>query len=236
MNKKISILLLVILLTFTASTVVVSSSGLKNISFRASASGPCAVVYGLGTRGTSPIPDQEIYYWGEGTGTTEINGTSKKLKPKVFTEPNFGDGYESTKIEALGYVSVSWTDWEDENNWLIAMIYSTETTYGFFKLNELISIPIPGITPTPEYKENLKFIGIHVKGSEFNIIEGFAIQITVPLTSVGWPGPGYLYNVGLGIPLEGDNLIIYQLMWCDGIPGIPGCPLADVIEWNVEEG
>jgi len=58
--------------------------------------------------------------------------------------------------------------------------------------------------------------------------------MTVPLTSAGWEGPGYLYNVGLGIPLEGDDLIIHQLAWCSGT--LPRCPIADVIDWNLEEG
>jgi len=134
----------------------------------------------------------------------------------------------------LGYVSLRWTDWDEENNRLVAVIYSTPSTYGFFKLNEHISMPIPGIAPTPEYKENLKFVGIHVIGTETKVIEGFALYLTVPLTSIGWPGPGYVNAVGLGIPLEGDDLIIYQLMWCSG--SLPGTPLADVIQWNVEEG
>jgi len=232
---KIYALLLMMLLTVTTSTVIVSATGIIKIQFNASASGPCAVVYGLGTRGTDPIPDQEIWYWGEGTGATAIRGETEKLKPIEFTKPDWGDGYESKELTALGYVSVRWTDGE-ENNWLVAVIYSTSSTYGFFKPNELISMPIPGITPTPKYKENLNFIGIHVIGSEVQRIKGFALYLTAPLASIGWPGPGYVNGVGLGIPLEGDDLIIYQLMWSDVFPGIPGVPLAEAIQWNVEEG
>ena len=231
---KISALLLLTLLIVTASTVNVSATSIKRIKFNALASGSCAVIYGLGTRGPNPFPDQEIWYFGEGIGNTRISGEARKLELVELIEPAWGEGYESTKINALGYVSVSWTDWDEENNWLVAVIYSTASTYGFFKLNELLSMPTPEVTPTPEYKEMLMFKGIHVIDSEIKIIEGFALYMTVPLTSVGWPGPGYLYNVGLGIPLEGDDLIIHQLVWCSG--NLPGCPLADVIEWNVEEG
>jgi hypothetical protein len=239
LNKKISIILMVVLLTVTASTIIVSADGIKKIKFNAFASGSCLVIYGLGERGPDPFP-YDVWYFGEGIGTTEINGTAKGLNPAfVWTEPpdilQWGDGYDSAKINALGYVSVSWTDENaNEDNWIIAVIYSTKSTYGFFKLNNLLSIPIPGVTtPTPEFNENLKFKGIHVKGSEIEIIEGFALYWTSPLSLLSWGGDGHFYNVGLGIPIEGDNLIIYQLIWSTGDIGIP---LADVIQCNVEEG
>jgi len=231
---KISALFFMIILTVTASTTIVSAASIKKIKFNALASGPCFVVYGLGTRGTDPWPDQETWYAGEGIGNARVSGKARELELVELTVPAWGEGYESTKINALGYVSVSWTDWAGENNWLAAIVYSSASTYGFFKLNELLSMPIPEVAPTPEYKELLSFKAIHVIGSEINVIEGFALYMAVPLTSVGWPGPGYLCSVGLVIPLEGDDQIMYQLVWCSG--NLPGVPLADVIEWNVEEG
>jgi hypothetical protein len=233
---KMSALFFMIILTVTASTTIVSAASIKRIKFNALASGPCAVVYGLGTRGTSPIPDQEIWYWGEGMGNTRISGKARELELVELTVPAWGEGYESTKSNALGYVSVSWTDWDGENNFLVVVIHSSASTYGFFKLNELLSMPLPEVAPTPEYKELLSFTAIHVIGSEINVIQGFALYAIIPLTLAGWEDPGYLYGVGLVIPLEGDDQIMYQLMWSSSVNNVGGIPLADVIEWNVEEG
>jgi len=238
---KISALLLMMLLTVTTTTAIASADSIpKKIRFNALASGPCFVMYGLGKEGTSPIPSEEIWYMGEGGGKAKIRGKAKDLQQETLWSPPdllWGDGYNSTSINARGYVSVSWTEDEgtenEEKNWVLAVLYSTPSTSGFFIPNELLSIQLPGTEPGPEYDKFLRFEGIHVSGSEIKMIQGFSLYMTIPYTSIGWPGSGYLNAVGLGIPLGDENLIIYQLWWCsDG--ALTGGAVAEVLQWNVK--
>jgi len=165
-TAKISVLPLMMLL-MVAAPVVASADSVEKIRFDALSSGSCFMVYGQGEEGSSdPFPPlEDIWYSGPGRGSARIRGYAKD----VDSCPSglFGEGYDSKSIRSWGLVSVSWIEnkgtLEEEKHWILAMLYSTTTTYGFFIPDKLFSVPIPGVPASSEF---LRITGMHVSSSE----------------------------------------------------------------------
>ena len=229
-------LLFTVMLTAKVSPVIAMANSIETIRFTAFTSGPCFIVYGQGEEGsTEPFPPLgQIKYQDPGRGSARIRGYANDVD--VFTSDLFGGGYDSNSIQAWGFVSVSWVEDEgtvdEERHWLLAMLYSTTTTYGFFIPDKLFSVPIPGVPSSSA--DFLRFTGIHISKSETKIIKGVAIFMTTPVASLfpGYPEDMYLINVGLC----DEDLMLYQFMWCNQLLESPfgTIPAADVLQWNVE--
>lgn len=215
---KITALLLMILLTVTASTAIASANGTTEIEFNALVKGECFV--GLTIMTFIPGPpyyDLEIVFDGLGKGTVGMSGSSEAVSVPTSppteppTEPPFyllgEEVYFAESLSAQGFTSVSWKDDDKNRHWLFVSIYSTEPN----PLSNIFSpeadyfwMPMPG----PEEFTLLGFDAIHVSRSGYEVISGMALFAVMPFPFEPWVEELY------------DPAVVLFLLWIDEEVGI----------------
>ena len=209
---KISSLLLMILLTFTASASVASADGTSEIEFNALVNGECFV----GLTGMILLPNPPYYdLWtmfdGLGKGVVGMNGSSEAVAvptspPTVPpTEPPLyllgEEVYFAESLSAQGFASVSWKDNNKIKHWLFVSIYSIEP-------NPISNIFSPETDyfwmPIPPQGTLLGFDAIHVSRLGYEVISGMALFDVMPFPFEPWVEELY------------DPAVVLFLSWMDG--------------------
>ena len=234
---KISTLLLMMLLTITASTAIASAKIKdKKIEFNSSADGSCFAANGADLFGTHHDP----WWGGEGNGNALIMGSSKETES--LSDPTYGEIFRAEKVKAKGFISFSWTE-DDGEHWIEAELSSTDSTTGFLKPDVLLALSMPGgVTPA---EEMLSFNGKHVYSAGLieERISGIGCWFTV-LGLTGDPNVDFvtlnLMDMERPIVLD-DGTIVYKCyatIWANDefqlFPDTDPIPAADNLEWKVE--
>lgn len=217
MNKvKISALLLMMLLTVTASASIASADGTFEIEFNALVKGECFVgLTGMTFLPDPPYYDLELLFNGSGRGIVGMSGTAEAVSVPTSpptdppTEPPYyllgEEVYFAESLSARGFTSVSWKDDDEIRHWLFVSIYSTEPPifHIFEPENDVIWMPMPGPESTL-----LEFDAIHMSRLGYEVISGFALFGVSPFPFS--PGTTILH----------DPAVVLFLGWMDEEVGI----------------
>ncbi len=237
---KIFALLLMMLLSITASTAIASAK-IKNkkIDFNSSADGSCFAINGLDLFGTH----NEFWWFGEGNGNANLTGSAKEIE--LYSDPDYGDIFKAEDVKVECFISLSWTE-DDEVHWIEAELSPTDSTTAFLKPDVLLAFSMPGaVTPL---EEMLSFNGKHVYSADNELIEdriwGIGCWFTVP-GLFGLSGVDFvtlnLMNMEEPHELEDGTTVYkcYATFWANDdlyspLPGIDLIPAADNLEWEME--
>ena len=232
MNKvRISAILLMILLTVTASVAIASANENNEIPELIKFN---ALIKGTFWVGIDISPEQHTQ--GVGKGRTGISGSASE-----FTEGDFlpaeGDELLADSIDAGGFVTVGWTSEDESKHRIQGVFYDIPDTKGIFsKTNDLFFVnPM-----SPEL--GLRFTGIHVSGSETEEINGIAMFVIAPYKIVG-TDPTSTADLCIFVIIDEVTGMWYWMYWSSeeipefqmgAMPESVLLPSARIFNWNLE--
>ena len=234
MNKVwISVLLLMMLLTVTASTPFASANENNEI--------PELIKFNALIKGTFWIgidinPQQHIQ--GVGKGRTGISGSASDFTLGDIL-PAEGEELLADNVDAGGFVSVGWTSEDESKHRFQGVFYDIPLTKGIFsKTNDLFFVnpmsPVLG----------LRVIGTHVSGSETQEINGIAMFVIAPYKMFS-TDPTSTADLCILVIINEVDSRWYWLYWSSeeipefqmgAMPGSVLLPRAKTFKWNLEAG